>query len=577
MKSTHKNLFWIWDTPVILLVLFPLLTGGFWFQKPGLFIELVELAIPVLLLSGYGLLLNRSLHFPLEKSPLSLFLKKIWDQWIFHLNQKPIRVLIGGSLLVGTVWALVSLRRHWSFNSGAADLGIFHNAIWNLTQHGNYVSSLKDGINLFQDHQSPIFWLFAPLYKMFPYAETLLISQAYAISLGAIPLFYLARQYRSGDLNFLGCIVLLYWILPASRAAIHFDFHPETLALPLFLATIAGLQSSHFKFRLLGGLALLLGLLTKESAGPLAVGLGIAWILGAGPSPTQSFSRKLGLIVVLLGFAVFYFDTKVVPGFFGSQYVYNIQYRQFGESTLDILLSPFLKPALFFSHILEESRLRFLFWTIAPLGFLPLLGWRALWLALPSYLILFLSEGNHRVSMQYHYAIEPSIGLLWAFVIGFTQAKKIPKFSSILWIWILFWSLVTFGRSDLFRIRYYQETAHHTWLKKELFPCLTDQPLSASGSLTPHLANRKWIHHLPQIEVSELGQTNQNLPAKVSCVLYDSKVNNWPMATEQIQQLPRQMKQNGYHEIYRCGSTVLYSQKASENCLQCTPQPCTEP
>ena len=52
-------------------------------------------------------------------------------------------------------------------------------------------------------------------------------------------------------------------------------------------------------------------------------------------------------------------------------------YQRFGGGVLDVLLAPFTQPALFFSQLINQERLHFLFWTLAPLGFLPLFAWRA--------------------------------------------------------------------------------------------------------------------------------------------------------------------------------------------------------
>jgi hypothetical protein len=137
----------------------------------------------------------------------------------------------------------------------------------------------------------------------------------------------------------------------------------------------------------------------EGSAPVVAVGIGVAWALKG--------ARLQGAALAAAGVALFFFDVKVVPALFGEEYGYMDLYGRFGGGFGDVLLAPFAQPAYFFSQLINVERLNFLFWTLAPLGFLPLFDWRAALAALPPYLMLFLSEGDQRVRIIFHYGIEP--------------------------------------------------------------------------------------------------------------------------------------------------------------------------
>ncbi len=544
-------LLFFWDLPVILLIAFPLLMGGIWIKYPGLHLELTELGIPVLIVTFWGVTLKWVFNLPIENSLSARWAKKLWSRWNQAVQKRPQRTLLLGFGFISLIWSLASLRRHWAFHSGSADLGIFTNAIWNLTHGMGYISSLKRGMNLFADHQSPLFWLLAPLFYIFPHPETLLISQALGLALGGVALYFLSRQY-SNQVWISSTLPLLYWSNLNLRNANLFDFHPEVFMLPLFLWALVGLQSQKSTQIFLGFLAFLGALCAKESAGPIACGIGLAWMLGAGPEVTWPFTKRLGIFMSGLGLGVFFVDTEGLPKWIGLQYPYHAEYSEVLSSTTPLLL---------LSHLFGAARLKFLFYTLAPLGFVPLLGWRALFASVPGYLMLFLSNGDHRVSIHYHYAIEPSVGLFWALPVGLLKLKK---YSKVLLLWLLFWVGVSFGRSEIFQIRFHALNTHTQWLSQKLIPCLNVLPMATSGALVPHLSTQRWINHLPDISLPD-GKS-------VNCLVFDPHVNNWPMNTAQELVLREKLEGLGYAKQYKCGEVEVFKLKSSaESCLRCQP------
>ncbi len=585
----------IWDLFVWILILFPLVSGGVWIERPHLFLELADIRVPVLVVGAFAFVLVRGFHQPLHRAMSVRLALIVWRNWCRSLVESPLLTLSLGSVFAGVTMCGASVVRHQAFHSGAFDLGIFTNAMWNLVHGGGYVSSVKGGINLFRDHQSPLFWALAPVFAIFPHPSTLLAIQAFGLAFGAVPLYFLGRQYlRTHEYpGFLVTLPLLYWAYLPLRNANAFDFHPEVLMLPLFLAAISGLQSVHWRHRLLGASVFLLGLCAKESAGPVAAGIGLGWILGGGPQATRTWTRPLGFWVVILGIAVFYFDVRIVPSRFfgGAAYAYDDAYRQYGGGLKGLLLAPFLKPGLFWKQLLNGPRLKFLFWTLAPLGFLPLANLRAAVAALPGYLMLFSSAGDHRLNLMYHYAIEPAVGLFWALPgaiarlgqwsappitggaggdvygpggapgagAGAGPGQRSRRYRRALGIWIVFFALGAFGRSEAFRIRKNLPGAHELWLRNEFLPKVDpQQSMAASDALVPHLATRSWIHALDSLRTQDGGWA--------SCVIYDAAVSNWPLDAAQLGAVLSELPRDGYHEEYRFGSLTVFAQPGV-NCL----------
>jgi uncharacterized membrane protein len=487
---------------------------------------------------------------------------KVAQAWRGALERTPELALWGAAGAVGALFFWVAVLRHGALETHGFDLGIFTNAIWNLTHGNGYVSSVKGGINLFTDHQSPLFWLLAPLFWIIPRPETLLFAQAFGLAAGGPALFYLARTQFGPTHWAAAALPWLYWSYLPLRNANAFDFHPEVFMLPLFLWAFVGFASKRGWARGLGLLALVGALGAKESAAVVAVGIGIAWALS---SSVDSWRKRWpGIALVLAGVALFFFDVKVVPRFFGGDYAYMGLYERFGGGIVDLLLAPFVQPGYFFSQILNYQRLVFLFWTLAPLGFLPLFNWRAAVAVLPPYLMLFLSEGDQRVRLVFHYGIEPGCALFWALPLGLAAfARWFGWYRA--GIWMLFWGLACLGPSELTRARNYTPTAHRQWLAEEVMPCVNKEaPTAASDVLVPHLATRAWISY------PELLLQHPSLDP-VHCVVTDLRVSNWPLGRGGVERVLEDLPNRGYREVWRCNSFSVY-ELGESGCLRCVPR-----
>lgn len=531
----------------------------------------------------------------------SFLLSGLW--WFGQLSRRPQGVSLATAGMV-FLYGFVSQSRNQHFESHAFDLGIFTNTLYNFVFGRGYFSAVKGGIQLFSDHQSPSFWLFSPAFWAFPSPITLLWQQAILIALSG----WLAWKWSLRILSEEGRDILTQeqarilawfaawaaWLSPAFRNANAFDFHPEVILLPAFLFGVLHWDSPQRGLRVLAWISLLCALGGKESAGPVAAGLGLAlsWALPR--------VRMQGLILSGLGVLVFFFDLKVVPGWVNSlggdetqesAYAYAGLYAQYGEGLLSLFLAPFLKPQVFWPQILNFARAKFLFFTLAPFAFLPLLH-RAAWLALlPAYGMLFLSQGDHRVNIQYHYGIEPSVGLLLFFpfgVLSFLQmagrvGKRISNqrqsgvLTGIL-SGLAFLGLIAHQKSEVHRVRQWSLEPHLRFVQENVLTAIPKQrTLLASDALVPNLSLRPWVHPLG-LGPTAWQVTWRDQPASahtwVDCVLIERSASNWPLSPAEVDEVERRTIAAGYQLRYRCGSLSLYS---SRQLSQVTGEFCLDP
>lgn len=553
LKSKAEGL--AWDILFFVCLVFPIFTGGIWIQQPGLRLEFTQ-AGPVAILLGLWFWLAEKKKQPLKRNSLGIrLLAAFWEKWKGSLEQKPRTSLVLAWLFFGSLWFLAAWSRHAGFRSGAIDLGIFTNAFWNLAETGAPFAALKSGHSLLTDHQSftifPLSWIFS----FYPGPGILLFLQAFGLTSGAIALYLLGTQ-RLGKQSKLACLLpFVYWLYFPLRAANLFDFHPEVLMLPFFLFGVWGLQEKKTSLRALGMLCFLAGMASKESGGPVAVGIGLAWILGAGPAGSKNFLRAMGAFAIAAGAALFFFDTKYIPGRFGGSYLYGNVYAPFGSSLPELATAPFRHPAEFFSRVFGASRMKFLFRILLPLAGLPLLAPVALVAALPGLAMLFLAGGEQRLALGFHYSIEPAVGLFLALVAALAL-PSVRRFERELLLALICLPIATYGRSEIFHARFYKITARQKWLRDEVLPRVDPSAsLAATNVLVPHLATRHWSHYLP-ILATETG-------ALVDCVAWDRGLNNAPMTPEEELVLNATLQEK-YVLEYSCGPFSLHRRYGSE-------------
>ncbi len=210
------------------------------------------------------------------------------------------------------LYAVISLVRHLRFQSGV-DLAIFDQALAGYAAGTMPYSDIKalQPFNLLGDHFSPIIAVLAPVYRIWPHVELLLLAQAalFGLSVGLVTRIA-RRSHGALESALVGSAFAL------SRGlidAVTFDFHEVAFAVPLLIWAIDSLSRQQIgKAAIASGLLMLV----KEDSAFLLVGIGL-WLL---------FERRsrLGVAWSLGGVASFGFVTLVIiPVFsFYGRYTY---------------------------------------------------------------------------------------------------------------------------------------------------------------------------------------------------------------------------------------------------------------
>ena len=144
-------------------------------------------------------------------------------------------------LLYIGLFAWQSIARHQAFATNAYDMGNVNQAFWN-TVHGrplHFTNWRGVELDLANDsrlamHVEPIYFVLAPIYWLWQQPETILLLQTIILALGALPVFWLARD-RLGSHPAGVAFAAVYLLFPGLEAANMWEFHAVALAAPLLL------------------------------------------------------------------------------------------------------------------------------------------------------------------------------------------------------------------------------------------------------------------------------------------------------------------------------------------------------
>ncbi|GAB4445303.1 MAG: hypothetical protein OHK0015_47440 [Chloroflexi bacterium OHK40] len=154
----------------------------------------------------------------------------------------PVLALAALTLGIGAMLAWLSVLRYAGFNAGMLDLGNMAQAIASVPRGRPLEFTYKEGeMSRLAFHVELIYLLFAPLYALWPDPRTLLIGQALLAASGAIPAYRLAGRRLGSPWAGLA-VALIYLLYPVAQTGVLFDFHGDTLAMPLLLWSVEALD-----------------------------------------------------------------------------------------------------------------------------------------------------------------------------------------------------------------------------------------------------------------------------------------------------------------------------------------------
>ncbi len=401
-------------------------------------------------------------------------------------------------------FSALSVLRHRAFTTGRYDLGNMVQTVWN-TAHGHFLRMTSgDGVQISRlaAHFDPILAAFAPLWWIWPSPEMLLVVQAIAIALGALPVFWLARKHLGSDRAGLA-FALVYLLYPATEWLTLNEFHPVALACPLLLFAFWYLDED----RLLPfGAFAAVAMTTKEEVGLVVAGLGV-WYAIRRRARAGALIAGAGVVVSAIAITV------VIPHFnSGAESSFYGRYDAIGGSAGGIARTAVTHPWTLFEQAFQHRDVHYLLHLLLPLSFLFVLSPLVLVAVAPEVALNQLSATQTQTSIHFHYTAAAIPPLIAATVLGAAWlARRRPARTSAVLVtavavavaanWKLgavpLWTVVPGGED--FQAHDWHVTAHDRVAARAIALVPPHAVVSSTNVLGAHLSARQRVLSLPKL------------------------------------------------------------------------------
>jgi len=319
-------------------------------------------------------------------------------------------------------FSFLAFARHDNFYSLRIDLGNMNQTVWNVVHGNGFTLTDPQGaaqISRLGIHADFLLALIAPLYMLWQDPRMLLLLQACIVSLGALPVFWIAADIlRSRRLAYLFAAAYLLYP-PVERIMLH-DFHAVALSMTFLLFAYWYMHTKRYGYFVL--FAVLAGL-GKEHIWATTGLMGLYIIR------SDRNHRLFGAVVSLLSFLFFYLLLwHAIPAAAPQGEHFALSYLSaFGATPGEIVTNIVLRPWQVLSVIVQPDRLTYYFRLLSPVAFLPVMAPFVLLFAAPSIAINVLSNNGLMRIIDYQYTSDITPFLFVAAIYGFAAVVSVLR------------------------------------------------------------------------------------------------------------------------------------------------------
>lgn len=467
----------------------------------------------------------------------------------------------------------------------------FEQGIWN-TVHGRVMEDSRFNFtgSVFGMDWMPMLLFFVPVYALVPSPHVLFFLQIVGSALGAVPLYWLARDRLGSKLAGFGAGAT-YLLYPTLLHTALNPFQVRLFALTLLLFGFYFYEKGNWKsFIAVTLLAMvartdvalvvamfgLYGLLTRRKwqyvVPPLLLGLGYFALSSFVITP--SFAYPGALTPPPPGTPL---GMSCWPCGMSPQLAY---YAHLGRSGPEMVKYILLHPIDVAQLMFTADKLTYLFGLLLPLGLLPIFSLRPLVLGLPIVALNLLSLRGSQIDYEKHYSLLMIPGLMVAAIYGADYLYRLAQRRNehggnyvgavqvgalALAAWAL--AMTVPYKNPVLRLVLSHESQAYVKAANELVAMVgPDAKVAATSKLAPHLLPRRYVYNFPPAPYSpyNLGPRQRLDYVDLDYILVDPKnptlnsddnLVNGQKALDLVRQLP------GWHLAAQKQGIELYSRK----------------
>ncbi len=404
-------------------------------------------------------------------------------------------------LLAGGVFAFTAVTtvfNHKNFGTSCFDMGIFVQTFNSLKENLNAVITCeRDGLmSHFRVHTSYIFYLFLPVYALFPRPETLLVAQAFFAMGGILPLYLIAKKRSFGGvLTVSACSLYIFCtglILPC-----YYSFHENAFLPTLLMWLLWAAEAENMPvFAVFSALVCTV----KEDAPLYVICIGIWYFL-----EKRGKKRWIGAIAALLAAGYFAAAMRWLNLHGDGEYMTATRFGILmanGGGIGEIISNAISDPAYLVSLMLRSETLGFAAETLLPLMLLPFITAKPQRLILTApYLIMNLIIGagyEYAAQTGFQYILGPVCLLIYLALINADDLPKKVRNCALIAAAVL--STVTGVAAASKKLSVVKEHIVREEFYDSAEECLRSIPkegaVLANTFFVPHIADRAEIYEL---------------------------------------------------------------------------------
>ena len=423
------------------------------------------------------------------------YLQGIRHVWSPEDDRRPIgRDPLARFLVLAGIVAYIGLFSYWTtrnhdgFGTFAFDFGIYDQALWLLSRFESPFITIM-GRQLFGDHTSFILLFLVPFCWVLPTAKVLLVAQAAALGIAALPAFLIAREKLRNEM-LAALMAIAYLLHPAVGWTNLEQFHPDVFEVPLLLFALWFMLRSRWVWY---AVSVGLLLLVKEDVGLLVFVLGIYVAL--------RHDRRVGLATSAAGalsfVAAMYWILPALNGV-GTLNTWRIPFGGPGG----VVRTAVTKPGTLLAYVFGEERPWYLWQMFFPLAGLSLLAPSVLVIAAAPLASNLLTTFYYQYDIHYHYGTLIIPVLVTATIYAVARARSMELRAMLVSLVVgtslvaaYLWGATPFSRQDPPIADPNYPTIPYIQRAIGLIP--DDAVVSAHYAYVPHVDHRKKIYMFP--------------------------------------------------------------------------------
>ncbi len=445
----------------------------------------------VVYMLGIGLLLAASIAYAVNKTAVTVSIRK--------KSTMTVICIIAGMFYIAYTGGIAVLR-YVTYRSPNYDFGIWSQMFYYMKKCFKPLTTCERAeyglISHFAVHFSPVYYLYLPVYFIFPYPVTLNVLQVLTLASGAVPLILLCRK-KDLSRAATAAFAIIFFMFPALFGGTTYDLHENCFLVPMLLWLFYFIEKDSTK-----GIIIftVLTLIIKEDAAVYTAFIGIYMIAG---------QKKYSKGSTVAGLSVVYFLTV---SFFMKKYGLGIMDNRFSNymvdsrtgSLMDVIRNFVTNPAYVIQQSFSVKKLEFLFYMFAPLGFLPLASRKIsnIILFIPVILINLASNYQYQYSVFFQYVFGSLAILFYLAVINYAGlSERVRRFMAYFAICMALIAAPACAMSKNFYFDVYKkEKANIELLNAAMASVPKDASVTASTFFLPHLSDRDVIYEYGTID-----------------------------------------------------------------------------